>query len=77
MLTASNNILQEEWVQRWLDKLTPKQQALVIEVLKDSNRRGKTTLAAVQEANAVVANSDPKATKLKIRQRVEDRRQKE
>jgi hypothetical protein len=61
MLTASKNILQEEWVQRWLDKLTPKQQALVIEVLKDGNRRGKTTLAAVREANAVMANSDPQA----------------
>ena len=61
MLTASNQILQEEWVQRWLDKLTPKQQALVIEVLKDGNKHRKTSLAAVQEANAVVANCTTKA----------------
>ena len=37
MLTASNKIMQEEWVQRWLDKLTPKQKALVTEVLEDCN----------------------------------------
>lgn len=55
MLTASNNILQEEWVQRWLDKLTPKQQALVIEVLEDGNKRRKPTQAAIAQADAVVA----------------------
>jgi len=61
MLTASKNILQEEWVQCWLDKLTPKQKALVIEVLKDGNQRRSRTQAAVQEANAVVTHSDSKA----------------
>lgn len=61
MLTASKNILQEEWVQRWLDKLTPKQQALVIEVLKDGNKRRNPTPAAMQEADAVLANSKAKA----------------
>lgn len=60
MLTASQNILQEEWVKRWLDKLTPKQQALVIEVLKDGTKRRTPTLGAVQAADAVMANSHPK-----------------
>lgn len=59
MLTASTNILQEEWVQRWLDKLTPKQQALVITVLKDSNKHRNYTPSALKEANAVIASSDP------------------
>lgn len=54
MLTASKNILQEEWVQCWLDKLTPKQKTLVIEVLKDGHQRRTPTQGAVQEANAVV-----------------------
>ncbi|AFZ18940.1 hypothetical protein [Allocoleopsis franciscana] len=62
MLTASNNILQEEWVQCWLDKLTPTQKTLVIEVLKNGNQRRTPTQAAVQEANAVVTHGDPKAT---------------
>lgn len=56
MLTASKNILQEEWVQCWLDKLTPKQKTLVIEVLKDGHQRRIPTQAAVQEANAVVTH---------------------
>lgn len=60
MLTASKNILQEEWVQCWLDKLTPKQKALVIEVLKDGNKGRKPTQAAMQEANAVVTHSEQK-----------------
>lgn len=62
MLTASKNILQEEWVQSWLDKLSPKQKTLVIEVLKDGNQRRSPTQAARQEANAVVTHCDPKAT---------------
>jgi ATP/ADP translocase len=57
MLTASTNIMQEEWVQRWLDKLTPKQQALVIEVLENANKPRQFTKAAVSQANAVMANS--------------------
>ena len=61
MLTASKNILQEEWVQRWLDKLTPKQQALVIEVLKDTNKFRKPTPAAMQEADAIVTYSNQNA----------------
>ncbi len=61
MLTASKNILQEEWVQRWLDKLTPKQQALVIEVLKDGNKSRQPTSAAVQEADAIVTHLDHNA----------------
>ncbi|HEY9835056.1 MAG TPA: hypothetical protein V6D26_31180 [Stenomitos sp.] len=62
MLTASQNILQEEWVKCWLDKLTPKQKTLVIEVLKDGHQRRTPTQAAVQEANAVVTHCDSKAT---------------
>ena len=62
MLTASKNILQEEWVKCWLDKLTPKQKTLVIEVLKDGYQRRTPTQAAVQEANAVVSHCDPKST---------------
>lgn len=58
MLTASTQILQEEWVQRWLDKLTPKQQLLVTEVLKDVNKYRKPTQAAVAQAEAAVANSN-------------------
>jgi hypothetical protein len=61
MLTASKNILQEEWVQCWLDKLTPKQKSLVIEVLKDSNKPQKPTQAAVQEADAVLSLANPTA----------------
>lgn len=57
MLTASTNIMQEEWVQRWLDKLTPKQQALVIEIFKDANKYRKPTQAAVAQAEAVVTKS--------------------
>jgi hypothetical protein len=53
MLTASNNIMQEEWVQRWLDKLTPKQKALVTEVLEDCNKHRKPTQAAVALADAI------------------------
>lgn len=41
MLTASKNLLQEDWVQCWLDKLTPKQKTLVIEVLEDFNKYRK------------------------------------
>ncbi len=54
MLTASKNILHEEWVQCWLDKLTPKQKALVIDVLKEGSKRQIPTQAAMQEANAAV-----------------------
>jgi hypothetical protein len=54
MLTASTNIMQEEWVQRWLDKLTPKQQALVIEVFKDVNKHRQPTQAAIAQAEAAV-----------------------
>lgn len=54
MLTASENILQEEWVQCWLDKLTPKQKSLVIDVLKDVDKHRAPTQAAMQEANAAV-----------------------
>lgn len=50
--------MQEEWVKRWLDKLTPKQQLLVTEVLKDVNKYRKPTLAAVAQAEAAVANSN-------------------
>lgn len=57
MLTASTNIMQEEWVQCWLDKLTPKQQALVTEILKDANKYRKPSPAAVAQAEAVVTNS--------------------
>jgi hypothetical protein len=53
MLTASKNIMQEEWVQRWLDKLTPKQKALVTEVLEDCNKHRKPTQAAVALADAI------------------------
>ena len=60
MLTTSKNMLQEEWVQSWLDKLTPKQKALVIDVLKDGNKRRAPTPAAMQEANAAVTPGDPK-----------------
>ena len=62
MLTASKNILQEEWVQCWLDKLTPKQKTLVIEVLKDGHQHRTPTQAALQEAHAVVTHCDSKAT---------------
>ncbi|HAA33488.1 MAG TPA: hypothetical protein DCE56_44420 [Cyanobacteria bacterium UBA8553] len=58
MLTASTNLMQEEWVQRWLHKLTPKQKALVIEVLEDSNKYRKPTQAAVAQAYALVTASD-------------------
>jgi hypothetical protein len=56
MLTASINVKQEEWVQRWLDKLTPKQQALVIEVLEDVDKYKRPTQAAVAQAKAVVTH---------------------
>jgi hypothetical protein len=60
MVTASTNIMQEEWVQRWLDKLTPKQQALVIEVLKDFKSHRKPSPAAIAQAESAVTNSDRK-----------------
>jgi hypothetical protein len=61
MLTASKNILQEEWVQCWLDKLTPKQQALVIEVLKDGNKpqKQKPIQATVQEVDTLLNLAHP------------------
>jgi hypothetical protein len=59
MLTASNNIMQEEWVQRWLGKLTPKQQALVIEILEDFKKPQNLTPAAIAQANAVTTGADP------------------
>ena len=58
MLTASTNLMQEEWVQHWLHKLTPKQKALVIEVLKDSNKYRKPTQAAVAQADTLATASD-------------------
>jgi hypothetical protein len=61
MLTDSNNIMQEEWVQRWLDKLTPKQKALVIDVLKDFKKKRKPTQAAVSLADAVATDFDSTA----------------
>ncbi|HEY9671160.1 MAG TPA: hypothetical protein V6D11_06945 [Waterburya sp.] len=64
MLTTSNNIMQEEWVQRWLDKLTPKQQALVTEVLEDGNKRRQPTQAARRAAETVVNQRHPKAVAL-------------
>lgn len=61
MLTTSTNILlQEEWVQHWLDKLTPKQKALVVEVLEDGSQSRKPTQAAADWAAAVVTDSEPK-----------------
>lgn len=59
MLTASNTIMQEEWVQRWLEKLTPKQQALVIEILEDLKKPRNLNPAAIAQANAVTTGSDP------------------
>jgi hypothetical protein len=59
MLIASNNIIQEEWVQRWLDKLTPKQQALVIEILEDFKKPQNPSPAAIAQANAVTTSSEP------------------
>ncbi len=50
MLTASENIMQEEWVQRWFDKLTPKQRALVTEVLTDSSKYRKASHSATTQA---------------------------
>ncbi len=64
MLIASDNIMKEEWVQRWLTKLTPKQKALVIEVLEDGNKRRKPTQAAIQAAEIVVTNSNAKSATL-------------
>lgn len=61
MLTTSDKIMQEEWVQRWLDKLTPKQQALVTEVLEEGNKRRQPTQAARQAAETVVNQRHPKA----------------
>ncbi len=58
MLTASNNLINEDWVQCWLDKLTPKQKALVTEVLEDSNKPRKPTQAAFAQANAALGNSN-------------------
>ena len=61
MLTTSDNIMQEEWVQRWLDKLTPKQQALVTQVLEDGNKCRQPTQAARRAAETVVNQHRPKA----------------
>ena len=58
MLTASTNLMQEEWVQRWLHKLTPKQKALVIEVLEDSIKYRKPTQSAVAQADILATASD-------------------
>jgi hypothetical protein len=62
MLTASNNIMQEEWVRRWLDRLTPKQKTLVIEVLEDSSKHRIPTAAAISLADAVVTGCDSRKT---------------
>jgi hypothetical protein len=66
MLTASTKIMQEDWVQRWLDKLTPKQQALVTEVLQDVNKYRKPTPTAVAQAEAAVTNSTQLASRLAL-----------
>ena len=58
MLTGSKNIMQEEWVQRWLDRLTPKQKVLVIEVLENSSKHRKPTQAAILIADVVVTNPE-------------------
>lgn len=58
MLTASSNIMQEDWVKRWLDRLTPKQKTLVIEVLEDSSKHRTPTAAAISLADAVVTDCD-------------------
>ncbi|NEQ21093.1 MAG: hypothetical protein F6K28_18075 [Microcoleus sp. SIO2G3] len=58
MLTTSNNIMQEDWVKRWLDRLTPKQKTLVIEVLEDSSKHRTPTAAAISLADAVVTDCD-------------------
>jgi len=58
MLTASNNIMQEEWVKHWLDRLTPKQQTLVKEVLEESSKHRTPTAAAISLADAVVTDCD-------------------
>ncbi len=60
MLTASKNILQEEWVQQWLNKLTPKQKSLVIEVLEDDNKPQKPTQAAIAQVDAVLTQCEAK-----------------
>ena len=62
MLTASNDIMQEEWVKQWLDRLTPKQKALVIEVLEDSSKHRTPTPAAISLADAVVTDGDLRKT---------------
>ncbi|MBW4545700.1 MAG: hypothetical protein KME25_14810 [Symplocastrum torsivum CPER-KK1] len=62
MLTASNNIMQEEWVKRWLDRLTPKQKTLVIEILEDSSKHRTPTPAAISLADAVVTDGDSRKT---------------
>lgn len=56
MLTDSNNIMQEEWVKRWLDRLTPKQKTLVKEVLEESSKHRTPTAAAISLADAVVTD---------------------
>ncbi len=62
MLTDSNNIMQEEWVKRWLDRLTPKQKTLVIEVLEDSSKHRTPTAAAISLADAIVTDCDSRKT---------------
>ena len=57
MLTSSNNVIQEELVQRWLDKLTPKQKSLVTEVLENPHKHRKPTQAAISLADLVATNS--------------------
>jgi hypothetical protein len=58
MLTASNNIMQEEWVKHWLDRLTPKQKTLVIEVLEESSKHRTPSAAAISLADTVVTDCD-------------------
>lgn len=58
MLTGSKNIMQEEWVQRWLHRLTPKQKVLVIEILENSTKHRKPTQAAISLADVVVTNPE-------------------
>jgi hypothetical protein len=64
MLTASTNLMQEEWVQRWLHKLTPKQKALVTEVLEDCHKYRNPSQAAVEQADTLAAASDRQGSRI-------------
>lgn len=66
MLTASENIMQEEWVQRWFDKLTPKQRALVTEVLTDSSKYRKAPRSAPTRTEMRAMISESTATNSRL-----------